>query len=205
MKFALAILGVLILAELGWSLKASEGYEQVTCGSIIKLVHSSGYYLHSHEVKYGSGSGQQSVTGFPPGDPDTNSMWAVQGAYGVYCKRGEPIKCGSSIRLEHLNTRRYLHSHLHPSPLSNNQEVSAFGENGSSDSGDNWKVECSGSTWKRDENVRLKHTDTNMYLHSHVGFRYRRPIDGQQEVCAYGYKNNDNLWRTDEGLFIKAE
>jgi hypothetical protein len=56
----------------------------VTCGSVIKLAHIPsglfyprahstrilqscrclpGYRLHSHEVKYGSGSGQQSVTG----------------------------------------------------------------------------------------------------------------------------------------------
>jgi len=59
----------------------------VTCGSVIKLSHIpsgscvpatpvlllcqhrrclSGYRLHSHEVKYGSGSGQQSVTGSTP-------------------------------------------------------------------------------------------------------------------------------------------
>jgi dolichyl-phosphate-mannose--protein O-mannosyl transferase len=48
---------------------------QVTCGSVIKLMHErSKYRLHSHEVAYGSGSGQQSVTAFPTGD-DSNSYW----------------------------------------------------------------------------------------------------------------------------------
>ena len=29
-------------------------------------------------------------------------------------------------------------------------------------SGDNWTVECSGTEWRRDEAVRLRHSDTNM-------------------------------------------
>ena len=41
-------------------------FDHVTCGSTIKLTHRpSGYRLHSHEIPYGSGSRQQSVTGFP--------------------------------------------------------------------------------------------------------------------------------------------
>jgi dolichyl-phosphate-mannose--protein O-mannosyl transferase len=40
------------------------GNEMVTCTSIIKLQNvQRGVRLHSHEVKYGGGSGQQSVTG----------------------------------------------------------------------------------------------------------------------------------------------
>lgn len=34
------------------------------------------FRLHSHEVPYGSGSGQQSVTGFPDVD-DANSYWVL--------------------------------------------------------------------------------------------------------------------------------
>ena len=34
--------------------------QQVTCGSVLKLFHyQSNHRLHSHDVKYGSGSGQQ--------------------------------------------------------------------------------------------------------------------------------------------------
>lgn len=40
------------------------GPQQVTCGSVVKLVNQAHKVrLHSHDVKYGSGSGQQSVTG----------------------------------------------------------------------------------------------------------------------------------------------
>lgn len=51
---------------------------------------NSGFRLHSHEVKYGSGSGQQSVTAYPEGD-DPNSYWLVQGADMTECPQGE---CG---------------------------------------------------------------------------------------------------------------
>ena len=40
----------------------------VTCGSVIKLQHvATEHRLHSHQVNYGGGSGQQSVTGYPEG------------------------------------------------------------------------------------------------------------------------------------------
>ena len=62
----------------------------------------------------------------------------------------ENVKCGSTVRLLHLSTRRNLHSHLFTSPLSNNQEVSAFGENGDGDEGDLWTVDCDlDESWSR--------------------------------------------------------
>jgi MIR domain-containing protein len=43
------------------------------------------------------------------------------------------LKNGDTIRLQHQTTKKYLHSHLHVSPLSGNQEVSCYGP--SSDTG----------------------------------------------------------------------
>lgn len=53
---------------------------QVTCGSSIKLKHVSNpkFRLHSHQVSYSRGSGQQSVTAFPSSD-DGQSYWIVHG------------------------------------------------------------------------------------------------------------------------------
>ena len=72
-------------------------------------------------------------------------MYLYVGGYKVcifccirFCRM--PVKCGDTIRLLHIATRRNLHSHLFQSPLSNNQEVSAFGENGDGDEGDNWGI-----------------------------------------------------------------
>jgi len=56
--------------------------QYVTCGSIISLVHvPTNSRLHSHDVKYGGGSGQQSVTGFAD-QGDTNNYWLVREAHG---------------------------------------------------------------------------------------------------------------------------
>lgn len=75
-----------------------------------------------------------------------------------------PIKCGDTIRLQHLETKRNLHSHLFSSPLSHQQEISCYGEEGAGDSGDHWKVVCTGDVWRRAEAVKLLHLDTDVYL-----------------------------------------
>ncbi|RVW36915.1 Stromal cell-derived factor 2-like protein [Vitis vinifera] len=76
-----------------------------------------------HDVPYGSGSGQQSVTAFPNVD-DSNSYWIVRPLLGSSSKQGDSIKSGTIIRLQHMRTRKWLHSHLHASPISGNLEVS---------------------------------------------------------------------------------
>ncbi|XP_071960001.1 stromal cell-derived factor 2-like [Antedon mediterranea] len=177
-------------------------YEYVTCGSVIKLMNTRhNVRLHSHDIKYGSGSGQQSVTAVEATD-DKNSYWQVKAKQGKTCTRGTPIKCGQTIRLLHADTRRNLHSHLFKSPLSGNQEVSCFGENGDGDDGDLWAVTCSGSNWKRNEQVRLKHVLTEKYL-TITGEVYGRPIHGQREVSAQGSPNSNTYWKAMEGVYIK--
>lgn len=62
--------------------------EFVTCGTILKIMNVDlRLRLHSHDVKYGSGSGQQSVTAVDVTD-DTNSHWLVRAPMGESCKRG---------------------------------------------------------------------------------------------------------------------
>lgn len=180
----------------------SELYPYVTCGSVIKLMNNNiNVRLHSHEVKYGSGSGQQSVTAIEQTD-DVNSHWVVKGKGGKICNRGEPVACGTTIRLEHLATKKNLHSHHFPSPLSSNQEVSAFGDSGEGDTGDNWVVVCSSDYWERGGTIRLKHGDTDMFM-SMSGHSYGRPISGQKEICAISYSDSNCYWKAAEGIFVK--
>jgi dolichyl-phosphate-mannose--protein O-mannosyl transferase len=126
----MSLLSVIFISLCLVPLCLSDGFQVVTCKSVLKLLHKkSNVRLHSHDVKYGSGSGQQSVTGVSSAD-DVNSYWIVHGPHGETCERGVPIRCQSTVRLQHLSTRMFLHSHLFSSPLSGNQEVSAFGDNG---------------------------------------------------------------------------
>lgn len=179
----------------------------VTCGSAIKLGVSSmpGFRLHSHEIPYGSGSGQQSVTGMNAVD-DTNSLWLVKEAYGQPpCVRGSTFKHADTIRLQHVNTKKWLHSHLHASPLSGAQEVSCYGSAGQSDTGDNWFIETQdGDVWGRNDKVRLRHKDTGRYLMTHRKF-YQAPIPGQSEVACVDQPSAQTLWYSAEGVYFKPD
>lgn len=93
----------------------------------------------------------------------------------------------------HLDTGKNLHSHLHKSPLSGQQEVSAFGDNTSGDTGDHWKVVIDGKYWKRGETIRFQHVDTGRYLSSNTK-KYQHPIPGQQEICAVDKSNEETKW-----------
>lgn len=181
---------------------SKDEFKYVTCGSVVKLYNQrQGIRLHSHDVKYGSGSGQQSVTGSPSAD-DNNSYWVVKGEHKGHCTRGTKVKCGDKLRLQHLSTKRNLHSHLFQSPISHNQEVSAFGEEGDGDTGDNWIVKCSGKFWNRKDKIRFKHDDTERYLHASSD-QYGRPIAGQHEICAYHNEDSANLWVAQAGVYVK--
>jgi dolichyl-phosphate-mannose--protein O-mannosyl transferase len=174
----------------------------VSCGSVIKLMNlAHKVRLHSHDVKYGSGSGQQSVTGVSTSE-DVNSHWVVKGVNEKdVCSRGEPIECGQKVRLEHLTTKKNLHSHHFSSPLSSEQEVSAFGDSGVGDSGDIWKVMCEGDFWNRDEKVMFKHHDTGAFL-STSGQTFGRPISGQYEIVGRFSPDSYTDWRVQEGVYI---
>eukprot|EP00033_Pygsuia_biforma_P001466 GCRY01001655.1.p1 GENE.GCRY01001655.1~~GCRY01001655.1.p1 ORF type:complete len:217 (-),score=18.68 GCRY01001655.1:92-742(-) len=204
--FCSIFLVVVLLFSVGF---AEDDFEEetydvskVTCGSVIKLGHvSTGYRLHSHDIKFGSGSGQQSVTGFPKND-DTNSLWRVMGGFGnEHCPRGTPLRSGDVFRLQHVNTGKFLHSHLHISPLSRQQEVSCFGEG---DTGDNWILETKGF-WSRGSNVLLKHVDTGFYLKSSAKHKYGNPIPGQLEVVCANSRTKDAQWRSEEGYYFQVE
>ncbi|KAL5264527.1 hypothetical protein ACHWQZ_G005575 [Mnemiopsis leidyi] len=184
-------------------LRIATGNELVTCTSVIKLQNvQRGVRLHSHEVKYGSGSGQQSVTGVTNSD-DVNSYWVIKNASNKpECKRGAEIKCGDVIRLQHFSTGRNLHSHTFTAPITgSHQEVSAFGENGKGDEGDNWQVVCSSDLWYKSSAVRLRHVITSKYL-TVPGGTYGRPIAGQYEITAHGTISDASLWRPAEAVMF---
>jgi len=197
-----------------------EDYSKVTYGSAVKLMHKqSGFRLHSHSIKWGSGSGQQSVTGFEGAD-DPNSLWQIKDGISRSAKSqqssspGTPVKCGDVIRLQHAATKRWLHSHLHQSPLTHRQEISGYGEDGGvgSDTGDNWKVECSGNAdeWARETLVSFFHVDTGKRLFTRKADAFDNnncrgcPIVGQLEISAHqtGIQDPNALWVAEDGIYF---
>ena len=190
----------------------------------MKLVQNENLFrLHSHEINYGSGSGQQSVTAHGSRD-DPNSYWMVKEAQDDprACVLGTKIECGATIRLEHIATRRNLHTHEFRSPISNNYEVSGFGVAGDGDAGDSWIVECEQAQqcdaktqncdndefWKRYALVRLKNFQMGTYLRADFRHRFddsncpHCPINGQLEVSASKKATDQTWWFAAEGIFI---
>eukprot|EP00286_Rhodomonas_abbreviata_P023764 CAMPEP_0181293508 /NCGR_PEP_ID=MMETSP1101-20121128/3103_1 /TAXON_ID=46948 /ORGANISM="Rhodomonas abbreviata, Strain Caron Lab Isolate" /LENGTH=221 /DNA_ID=CAMNT_0023398101 /DNA_START=269 /DNA_END=934 /DNA_ORIENTATION=+ len=216
LRWCLAFLVLVALTGSTFADEDDEGeeYALVTCGSAVKLQHiQTRFRLHSHDIKWGSGSAQQSVTAVSHKD-DPNSLWKVSGAHGESCPQGAPVKHGQVVRLTHVQTKRNLHSHLYQSPLSKQQEVSCFGDRGKGDTGDNWVVQVKdGDYWKRGKRVRFMHKDTRAYLHTHTNYKFDQsncgqncPIGGQQEVTAYPQADDElNFWKTAEGIYFPVQ
>jgi dolichyl-phosphate-mannose--protein O-mannosyl transferase len=181
----------------------------VTCGSFVKVTHQvTKTDLNSEAKQLGGGSGQQIVT-FVNDASTHNTLWWVRPAHhhqereypvmdpdhdadhylntdiddAQTCQLGMPIPCNSLIRLTHSDTLKNLHSHDYTSPLSNQQEVSAYGTgDGNGDGGDNWIVQCQGTNkefWIVDEPVRLKHRDTGKYLGAAAAATFNKETCGR--------------------------
>lgn len=156
--------------------------------------------LHSHSINYSHprSTGQQQITAYS--GYDSNDFWIVKGAHGLPAnfKSGEPLRHGDIIRLEHVATKKNLHSHTASSPLTGQQEVTAFGENGEGDANDNWRVEVKGrGKWYEKKQIRLIHLDTKHALHSHHGHSHPNYTAGQQEVTCFQGRDDNDLWRID--------
>jgi dolichyl-phosphate-mannose--protein O-mannosyl transferase len=201
------------------SVALEPGFEYVTYASVVKLEHPiTGFRLHSQEVAYGTGSRQQTVTALERNQDDDRGFWLVKApqqalqGFVAQPKGIRRVRCGDWIRLEHLATRTHLHSHQMVSPLSGQQEVSAFALDalGAGDSGDHWQVECvsnSAMFWKRNDSIYLRHVDTaTMYLAVLVDHRYHDPLDGHAEVVCLERKSARQpelraQWIASDGFF----
>eukprot|EP00581_Thalassiosira_minuscula_P010487 CAMPEP_0183710734 /NCGR_PEP_ID=MMETSP0737-20130205/6392_1 /TAXON_ID=385413 /ORGANISM="Thalassiosira miniscula, Strain CCMP1093" /LENGTH=221 /DNA_ID=CAMNT_0025939065 /DNA_START=79 /DNA_END=744 /DNA_ORIENTATION=- len=192
----------------------------VTCGSAIKLTHveSGGkYLLQSDERQLQSGSGQQLITA-AQNKRSPKGLWQVrEGNDEKFCETGVPVKCGQTIRLMHLQTGSNLHTHGIRSPLSNQHEVTGFGQGGEGDSGDDWTVVCGGGGyfsggdeyWHRDKPIQLKSVATNRYLGSSSTVKFTEqncgrgcPILNHLEV--FGRNSNDSYshWKVELGVHL---
>lgn len=149
---------------------------QLRFGCKIRLRHQkTGSRLHSHPQNYPTGSKQQQVTCFA--GMDSNDYWIVKPEFGKRpaVVQGQLVAHNSVIRLEHMNTKRNLHSHKVAAPVTSSHfEVSCYmtGEHG--DANDNWCIELQDPA-----RFKLVHVNTNHALRSHDT---NYPFVPQQEV-----------------------
>ena len=173
--------------------------QKIKYKDVIKLIHKrSRCSLHSHNIRYfhNSSSTQQQVTAFEGADP--NDYWIVKKAHGFgeFDGKGYPVKNHDIIRMEHKNTRKNLHSHTGvPSPITGQQEVTAFGADGIGDTNDNWRIDVeNGGKWRANEAIRLVHVASSCALHSHSGHRHKQFTACQQEVTCFPDRDDNDIW-----------
>ncbi|CAN6630039.1 hypothetical protein TRVA0_012S02014 [Trichomonascus vanleenenianus] len=183
----------------------------VSLGSLITIRHHSTYgFLHSHDFFYESGSRQQQVTIY--GYRDLNNVWMVDGLDQP--KEGEPqpfeiapssVESGAFVRLKHMNTNRYLHTHGHKAPVSENDwqtEVSAYGADGyPGDLNDLWRLELvpqlseQVESWQALATVfRLQHVVSGCYLFSHPTKLPKWGFEQNEVTCAQTGILENSLW-----------
>lgn len=169
-------------------------------GNVIKLKHSvTGKSISSHIFPYNHvGTSGQQVT-FASNIDDTNDLWKIKGPHEQpdNFRLGYSVRHGDVIRLEHKATKKNLHSHPgFPSPITLQQEVTCYGQNGVGDSNDNWRLEIEGGgIWEAGKRIRLIHINTNHALHSHFDHNFPIfPFTNQQEVTCFKNRDDNDWW-----------
>src|SRR5580700_1285771 len=129
------------------------------------LCAPGGQYTHPHSSHQGQITCRNNI--------DSKCIWIIKAPhlYPDDYLFGQPVPNNAIIRLENRSTAKTLHSHGNtPSPLSNQGEVTCYGEAGLGDFNDNWRIEISElkTPLSTDFEFRLIHTLTNYALHSHA-------------------------------------
>jgi hypothetical protein len=181
--------------EDGISVLLFQELKPVTYGSTVRLQHiSTGEFLHSTTKRYThEGSSKQlDVVGVK--SPDYHSNWIVRSGSGAPEDHqfGTLVSHGETIRLAHVATGGYLHSHAHvSSPVTNQQEVTVF-DPGRTDANDDWRLElATPGAWTKWDRIRLIHTATNHTLHSHPNAL----SSGEQEVTCFDGRDDNDYWK----------
>lgn len=182
---------------------AIQGGRAVLFGAIVALKHNnSGRYLSSQGINYQTGSGQQQVTANQWNVTNLEKWQIVSGFNQPPVSHGISVNFNQTVRFKHLATGRFLHSHPNiNSPVSQYQEVSAFGNDNGSDDNDNWVIEKFTYDGANQSGVlqvasafKLKHCKTGLYLYSHEKTMQVNGITHAEVACYGNGRHENNKW-----------
>lgn len=178
----------------------------------IKNNRIGGAYLHSHWHLYpeGVGARQQQVTSYS--HKDSNNKWIVK--RGLVDERLDDIyvRDGDLIRLEHVITKRNLHSHFESAPITKRHyQVTCYGENGVGDANDLWQIkkESYSVTHGNEDNriytvktrFKLIHYLTNCALHSHSKQLPKWAYEQLEVTCNPKLHDKNNYWNIEDNFY----
>ncbi|KAJ3063048.1 hypothetical protein HDU98_001074, partial [Podochytrium sp. JEL0797] len=176
--------------------------QDVAYGSRIHLRHhaTNGGYLHSHAHNYETGSKQQQITVYP--FRDENGEFIILHALDVVNGTGvatpvtklEYLKNGDIIRLEHVMTKKKLHSHGVQAPVTQNDhhwEVSGYGDNTwPGDTNDNWIVRIADKSVSIDDPRPIKAINTKIRL-IHVNNRHCGLFSHDKKLPSWAFEQQE--------------
>ncbi|XP_055300982.1 protein O-mannosyl-transferase 2 [Sitodiplosis mosellana] len=199
---------------IGNSLHNATMPRSVAYGAVLTLKNykTGGGYAHSHHHLYpkGSGARQQQITTYT--HKDENNKWLIK-PYNEEIKPNEKdvvlVKHGDLIRLEHIQTKRNLHSHREQAPLTRKHyQVTGYGENGIGDANDIWKIMIVGG---RENEPVLTVTSKLLIVHylqncalTTSGKQLPKWGYEQQEVsCNPNIRDPNAFWNVEDNTFDK--
>ncbi|RZC38810.1 protein O-mannosyl-transferase 2, partial [Asbolus verrucosus] len=196
---------------IGNSLHNASMPRQVAYGAIITLKNhrTGGGYLHSHYHLYPEnvGARQQQITTYT--HKDDNNKWLIK-KYNTEDTGGVTIvRSGDLIRLEHVPTRRNLHSHKEQAPITKKHyQVTGYGENGTGDANDVWKINVVGAKDGTEITAVSSKLKFVHYLQSCAlttsGKQLPKWAYEQQEVsCNPNLRDPNGVWNVEENVFEK--
>lgn len=182
--------------------------ESIAYGSVfsIKQQRTGGTYLHSHPHLYPEEKPprQQQITGYS--HKDENNMWIIKPSHSEPLDRSYPVfvKNGDLVRLEHVMTRRNLHSHKEPAPLTSRHfQVTGYGQDGIGDANDIWQItvpdEEDGALIRTVRTkFKLVHYFAKCALFSHDKKLPKWGFEQQEVTCNPNIKDKRTLWSVEE-------
>lgn len=187
---------------------------EVAYGAIITIKNhrTGGGYLHSHWHLYpeGVGAKQQQVTAYS--HKDENNKWMIK-RFDIQPNPSkkdfqvELIHNGDLVRLEHLITTRNLHSHKEVAPVTKrHQQVTCYGENGTGDANDVWRIEIIGGKQREvvstvKSKLRFIHYLTGCALHSHSKQLPKWGYEQMEVTCNPNVRDKNNVWNVEDNYF----
>ena len=187
----------------------------VAFGSNITLKNhrAGGGLLHSHFHLYPEevGPQQQQITTYT--FKDDNNLFRIKPWDIEWPPDAEPVvvKSGDVIRLEHLATRRNMHSHAEPAPITKaHYQVSGYGENGTGDSNDIWILEVVGEevgapVQALSSVIKLYHYNIKCALHSHNRQLPKWGWEQLEVTCNPSIFDGGNHWNVEYNFNDKLE
>lgn len=186
----------------------------VAYGAVITLknARTGGGYLHSHWHLYPEavGARQQQVTGYS--HKDENNLWLIKKfdiEPDVENDAVEIVRNGDLVRLEHTATTRNLHSHRESAPVTlKHYQVTCYGENGTGDANDVWRVEIVGGGEKEElrtvtSKIKFVHYFTNCALNCNSKQLPKWGFEQMEISCNPNVLDKNGLWNVEDNRFAR--